>query len=190
MSRSLRAPACVGVIRRTLEPEWRETFEFRGMLDAFLSSGGVRLQVFDWDELGMHDVLGEVRVKLPPELRTQAGPPAATHYFERLTPEGKLEFSVTWAPDARLPAACGGGWAATRPLGASAARTPAHPVPVLLPSKFDYLTDFYGPGRRPPSAGFFAPEAFCHVSELWKRTSHSAVQGRQRRPDAASSVVP
>ena len=35
-------------IRRTLAPEWKETFRLRGELESFLASG-VKFEVFDWD---------------------------------------------------------------------------------------------------------------------------------------------
>jgi hypothetical protein len=85
------------IIKQTLEPEWGEQFEFRGLLDDFLSSG-VKLVVYDWDEVGMDDALGECMVKLHPELRIQTV--VNPHeYYERLDTEGMLEFNITWLPD-------------------------------------------------------------------------------------------
>ena len=67
------------IIRKTLAPEWHETFRLRGELDTFLDTG-VTFEVYDWDpDIGpykqMDDVLGTVHVKLDPELRLQPPPP-------------------------------------------------------------------------------------------------------------------
>jgi len=93
------------IIKRSLAPVWNETFEIRGWLDDFLTSGA-RFDVFDYDEVGMDDNLGGVQVTFPPELRvaTDATP---LDYFVRLTPQGlnktiskgMLAFTLTWLPD-------------------------------------------------------------------------------------------
>ena len=143
------------IIRKTLEPTWDESFEFHGALNDFLSSP-LRLQVFDWDELGMDDVLGECKVMLQPELRLQK--PGEEHmyeYFERLSPQGKVAFRVTWLPDvdavSEPPAT---------PEGLPNGRATPTNMPVLLPSKFDYIQSFYGREKRPPSAKLFSRSTY------------------------------
>ena len=186
------------VIRRTLAPVWEETFYFRGCLDDFLKSG-IYFEVYDWDEVGSADVLGEVKVHLEPELRL-ATEPVVKECMEALHPQGNIVFSHTWKPDppgyrrllvmtrdqlesrtlfappARVDetvpampprtAPPGGGSstlaakprpATAGPRAASGPKKPADPdallplpartnpkaesvmVPVLLPSKFDYI---------------------------------------------------
>ena len=85
------------IIEQTLEPVWEQALEFKGQLEDFLRTG-VRLQVFDWDELGMHDVLGECTVKLLPELLAHTTP-SGRDYSKRLSTEGRLVFSITWVPE-------------------------------------------------------------------------------------------
>ena len=131
------------VISQTLEPVWEQTFEIKGNLEDFLSSG-VRFEVFDWDELGMDDVLGECKVKLPPELMLQTAP-SARDYEERLSPQGRLVFGLTWVPEEVRGVS-------VVELGAQHAKAKkvdlppdkeCVSIPVLLPTKFDYLTDMW-----------------------------------------------
>lgn len=154
------------IIKKTLEPEWKQTFEIRGLLDDFLASGA-SFAVYDWDELGMDDVLGECKVKLHPELRT-ATSATTQEYFERLDTEGMLSFSLTWVPDPRRGTWSAEGMLAPTPTAAAPAKAPRAPrimVPVMLPSKFEWLSEFHGKGRRPRSAQIFAADAFVTKTE-------------------------
>ena len=89
------------IIMRTLAPAWGETLQVYGLLDDFLDSG-VKLQVFDWDEVGMDDVLGECAIKLQEELRL-TNQEFTKEYVERLSPEGHIIFKVTWVPETDGP---------------------------------------------------------------------------------------
>ena len=161
------------IIKRTLEPVWDETFEFYAPLDEFLSSG-VRFEVFDHDDLGMDDVLGACRVKLPPELRLHTV--AETHdYFERLSPQGKLAFRITWTPDTparvSVPSPAPSPAPADSPEGETTVERAEERIraPVLLPTKFDYIQTFYGQHVRPKSATIFTREAFKHPSDNYRK---------------------
>jgi hypothetical protein len=84
------------IIKKTLQPIWEETFDFKGCLDELIV--GIRLVVLDHDDVGMDDVLGECRAKLPVELRMQTEP-CTYECYERLNTEGMLSFSLTWIPE-------------------------------------------------------------------------------------------
>lgn len=147
---------CIGrqlktrVVRSTLSPTWDEKMEVRGCLDDFLASP-VSFQVLDWDELGMHDVLGECSAKLMPELRLQSEP-HCRDYTEALSPNGtgQLSFRLTWHPDQAPPLDAHAPHTASSSAAARKAMGPQGvTVPVLLPHKFDYLQEYWAlPGLR------------------------------------------
>ena len=139
---------------RSLEPTWDQSFEFRGLFDTFLESGA-RFEVFDWDEVGMDDPLGSAAVKLQPEMR-MATEATTQEFVERLNTQGKIEFRITWIPDAPRERA-----APDAPLKERV------PIPVLLPNKFEYVTDMYGKKgiKERPSRMIFTPDAFRHISD-------------------------
>ena len=135
------------IIEQTLEPVWEQTLEFKGQLEDFLKSG-VRLQVFDWDEVGMDDVLGQCAVKLLPELMVQTTP-FSREYEERLSPQGRLVFGVTWVPDSprgisvvELAAQLAASKKADKKVAVPAGKERVA-IPVFLPHKFDWLTDMW-----------------------------------------------
>ena len=85
------------VIMKQLAPVWNETLHFRGELDDFLASG-VHFELYDHDEVGSDDSLGEIKHKLEQELRMQTSV-EVREYVERLTPEGHIVFKVAWLPE-------------------------------------------------------------------------------------------
>jgi hypothetical protein len=115
------------VIKKTLAPQWEETLEFHGVLDDFLESG-VQLQVYDYDEVGSDDVLGELTLQLDHELRCTMEP-TSIDYVERLSPEGYLVFTVTWLPEDHAQLAFGSAAA----VAAAAAEAQPEPPPPPAP---------------------------------------------------------
>ena len=135
------------VIRRTLAPVWEETFYFRGCLDDFLKSG-IYFEVYDWDEVGSADVLGEVKVHLEPELRL-ATEPVVKECMEALHPQGNIVFSHTWKPDPPgIPP----------PLGDDKGPTGVKDL-FAPPARVDETVPAMPPRTAPPGGGSSTPAA-------------------------------
>ena len=177
------------VIMRQLAPVWNETLHFVGALDDFLDSG-MWFQVYDWDEVGSADVLGEVHVRLEEELRLQTSVEVA-EYTERLSPEGHLCFKVAWLPetdvrvdahaasrgmlinhpaDATTPAANPADPAASAAEVVSVREVPA-PVPHLRPSSAAPGVGKYGlvPREKPIMIPVLLPHKFDYVQLTYER---------------------
>ena len=131
------------VVEKTLEPTFDETFTLRGVLDEFVETG-LRLQLFDWDPVGSPDSLGEIQLSIH-ALRTDPHMDCVM----KLSTTGFLVFSVTWLPEEDADKASAPSSTLLEPL--LERRHPEGrkqtdklpPVPVLLPSKFDWVSLTY-----------------------------------------------
>lgn len=78
-------------IKKTLNPQWNETFEFSGVLRDLLAEA-LQLHVFDWDRATKDDPLGNASVDLRPLRR------ARQHDFTaELSEQGRVYLHVSWA---------------------------------------------------------------------------------------------
>ena len=171
-------------IEKTLDPDWDEELSMNGILDDFIASG-VLLRLFDWDELGSPDSLGEVKVPLT-ELRSK------THidFVEKLSKGGRIIFSVTWTLSnvtskpslasqpslASMPSAASLSTidrGAASPTGGreSPSQEPLPLLPVILPHKFDWV--FLAYQRNPLALG-------CSAKAL----DNASAQGRESAEEA------
>ncbi|KAL1520983.1 hypothetical protein AB1Y20_022541 [Prymnesium parvum] len=88
------------VIKKTLNPEWNETFEFGGVSLGDLIETSLSLHVWDYDGMmSRADDMGEVNVSL-----AWLAQEDAFEATERLNTKGRLEFQLLWiqAPSATL----------------------------------------------------------------------------------------
>ena len=159
------------VIEKTLEPNFEENFELVGILDDFVETG-LRVQVFDWDPVGSPDALGEVLLPLhelrrvphsklvlklstsgfvvfsvtwvpaaaPPPTGTLGASASATSLSPQLvhTPPEPRSSAQTLRRQGTAGLATG---ASSSTVGGKQPKLP--PVPVLLPSKFDWVSLTY-----------------------------------------------
>lgn len=185
------------VVYKTLDPTWDQDLVMPGILDGFVETGLV-LKVYDWDELGSADPLGEVRVVLT-ELRSNDH----IEFVEKLTRGGRILFSVTWTPantssstslkwsqsEATLPATPSAIASQSR-QSIAAAELPL--MPVLLPHKLDWVFLTY---QRKPKALNCSERALDSLCALPPKPRVKTRVGNVttpvlRRPPSASIFVP
>ena len=80
------------VIRKSLNPVWGSSLEFRGLKLGDVIARGIRLEVFDHDTFSHDDKLGEIKEV---DLSALQGVDC-WHYNLNLPTQGTLEFTVTW----------------------------------------------------------------------------------------------
>lgn len=147
------------VIKRTLDPVWNESIELHGKLDDFLASG-LKMTLMDWDgdSIGSDDELGQIMVRLEQGLRMKHDATTPREYLEAFSTQGEMAFSVQWLPK-RDDNALASPFQTTSmkaitdtdPDEESApklavtlkSQTRRIKVPVLLPSKFDFVQETY-----------------------------------------------
>ena len=100
-------------IKKTLNPQWNETFEFSGVLRDLLAEA-LQLHVFDWDRATKDDPLGNASVDLRPLRR------ARQHDFTaELSEQGRVFLHVSWAAHGQtheLPRSSSVGSSADQPM--------------------------------------------------------------------------
>ena len=92
------------IIYKTLDPDWRQTFELRGVLSTFLESG-LTFKVMDKDTFSFDDHLGDVEVNLEPMVKNGG---QYDYLMNLVDPKkeglpgsrGTLKFTVTWLAQA------------------------------------------------------------------------------------------
>ena len=92
------------IIYKTLDPDWRQTFELRGVLSTFLESG-LTFKVMDKDTFSFDDHLGDVEVNLEPMVKNGG---QYDYLMNLVDPKkeglpgsrGNLKFTVTWLAQA------------------------------------------------------------------------------------------
>mmetsp|Transcript_10016 Transcript_10016/g.25945 ORF Transcript_10016/g.25945 Transcript_10016/m.25945 type:complete len:350 (-) Transcript_10016:367-1416(-) len=198
------------VVEKTLDPDWNETFEFEGWLDDFVASG-LLLRIFDWDDLGSADPLGEVKVSL---VAFRDLGDTHTDYVEKLSRSGRMLFSVTWSRHSLSPSRSspkcsmsevaprnnmdmeqtGGALSLSQGVlesASSAAHESLPVVPVMLPHKFDYIFLTY---QRLPKPKGALEEAVSRGAALAQGNSKSRPASgapiRLKRPVSGTSIVP
>lgn len=192
---------------KTLDPVWDQVLTMRGILDDFVETR-LNLRVFDWDAIGSPDVIGEVTVIL-----TELWKKGTMEFNERLVGEaggrsyGRLVFSVTWVPADEFLSKIGsprtslypltsqgmlaaGQHGSTASIGSpqqSTTTVELPPVPVLLPSKFDWVMLTY---QRQPQHLHTTEEALNSASVAALSIPRNApVLRRDRRSGVISAVV-
>eukprot|EP00966_Prymnesium_polylepis_P123543 2856363-Prymnesium_polylepis.1 len=89
------------VVKRSLSPQWDETFEFEGVISDFVGvEHPLLIRIYDADDGNTYanrEGLGDVKVVLPRQRSVQ-------EFTEELPTQGHLEFSVAWAQPAAAKA--------------------------------------------------------------------------------------
>merc|ERR1712110_590927 len=85
-------------IKKTLDPQWDESFEFKGVVKDLLSQP-LQLHVFDHDLFGKDDNLGTANVDLSSLLKARSGDFTAPLYIASANKGewiGRVILSVSW----------------------------------------------------------------------------------------------